>query len=195
MDCSTPGLPVHHQLLELTPAHVHRVSDAIQSSHPLSSVSPPAFNLSQHQGLFSQIFTSGGQSIGVSALASVLPMNIQYWFPLGWTGWISLLSKGLSRDFSSTSLKASILQCSAFFMVQLSHPYVTARETIALTRWAFDSKVMSLLFKYAIWVCYSFPSKEQASFNFMAAVIVLSNLGAQENKICHCFHFFPFYLP
>ena len=92
----------------------------------------------------SQLFTSDGQSIGVSASASVLPMNIQDWFPLGWTGWISLLSKGLSRVHHSS--KASILQCSAFFMVQLSYLYMSTGKTIALTRQAFVSKVMSLLF-------------------------------------------------
>ena len=104
MDCSMPGLPVHHQLPEFTQTHVHWVSDAIQPSHPLSSPSPPAFNLSQHQDLFKWVhfFTSGGQSIGVSASASVLPMNIQDWFPLGWTGWVSLQSKGLSRVFNTT---------------------------------------------------------------------------------------------
>ena len=73
MDCSTPGFPVHHHLPEFTQPHVHRVSDAIQPSHPLSSPSPPALNLSQRQGLF----TSGGQSIRVSASASIFPMNIQ----------------------------------------------------------------------------------------------------------------------
>ena len=72
--------------------HLHWVSEAIKPSHPLPSPSLPAFNLSQHQGLFQEFFTSGGQSIGVSASASVLPMNIQDWFPLGWTGWISLQS-------------------------------------------------------------------------------------------------------
>ena len=87
MHCSTPGLPVHHQLPEFTQTHVHWVGDAIQPSHPLSSPSPPVFNLSQHQGLFQGI---SGQSIGVSALPSVLPMNSQDWFPLGWTSWISL---------------------------------------------------------------------------------------------------------
>ena len=99
MDCSTPGICVHHQLLELTQTHVHWVGDSFQPSHSLLSPSPPAFNLSQHQGLFpmSQFFTSDGQSIGVSASASILPMNIQDWFPLGWTGWISLQSKRLSR--------------------------------------------------------------------------------------------------
>ena len=93
MDCSKSGFPVHHQSPEIAQTHVNQVSDAIQPSHHLSSPSPPAFNLSQHQGLFqSQFFTSGGQSIGVSASASVLPMNIQDWFPLEWAGWISRVS-------------------------------------------------------------------------------------------------------
>ena len=94
MDRSTPGLPVHHQLLEFTQTHAHGVGDAIQPSHPLSSPSPPAPNPS---GSFpvSQLFASGGQSTGVSALASVLPMTTQDRSPLGWTGWISLQSKGL----------------------------------------------------------------------------------------------------
>ena len=102
MDCSTPGFPVHHQLLQFAQAHVNQFDDAIQRSHPLSSPSPPAFNLSQHQGSFqmSLLFASGGQSIGVSASTSVLLMNIQDSFPLGWTDWISLQSKGLSRVFS-----------------------------------------------------------------------------------------------
>ena len=82
MDCSTPGLPVHHQLPEFAQTHVHRVGDAVQPSHPLSSPSP-AFSLCQHQSFpRSQFFTSGGQSIGVSASASILPMNIGDWFDL-----------------------------------------------------------------------------------------------------------------
>ena len=106
MNRSTPGLPVHHQLLEFTQTHVHWVGDAISPSHPLSSPSPPAFNLSQHQCLkMSQLFASGGQSIRVSPSASVLPMNIQDWFPSEWTGWISLQSKGLSRVFSNTTVQ------------------------------------------------------------------------------------------
>ena len=95
MDCTTPGFPVHHQLLALTQTHVYWVGDAIQPSHPLSSPSPCTFNLSQHQGLFqSQFFASGGQGIGasVSVSASVPSMNIQDWFPLGLTGLISLQS-------------------------------------------------------------------------------------------------------
>ena len=92
MDYSTPGFPVHHQLLKFAQTHVHQVSDAIQPSHPLSFPSLPTFNLSQHQGLFqmSHLFASGSQSIRASASASVLPMNIQDWFPLGLTSLISL---------------------------------------------------------------------------------------------------------
>ena len=91
----------------------------------------------------SQFFPSGGQNIGVSASASVLPMNIQDWFPSGWTGWISLESKGLLQHHSS---KTSIVQHSASFIVQISDPYMTTGKTIALTRWTFVGKVMSLLF-------------------------------------------------
>ena len=104
MDCSMTGLPAHHQLPEPTQTQVHRVNNAIQPSHPLSSPSSPAPNLSQYQGL-SQFFISGGQRIGFSTSASVFPMNIQDWFPLGWTGWISLQSKRLSRVFSNITVQ------------------------------------------------------------------------------------------
>ena len=87
----------------------------------------------------SQLFASGGQSIGISASTSVLPMNTQ------WTGWISLQSKGLSRVFSNPTVQKHQF-FGAFFIVQLSHPYMTTGKTIALTRWTFDDKVMSLLF-------------------------------------------------
>ena len=149
MDCSMPGFLVLHHLLELFQTHVYWVGDAIQPSHPLSSPFSPAFNPSQHQGLFQWVSSSpsGGQSIGASASPSILPMNIQDWFPLGLTGLISLQSKGLSRVlFNTTVQKASILQCSDFFMVQFSHPYMTTGKTIALTEWTFVGKVMSLLF-------------------------------------------------
>ena len=106
MNRGTPGLPVHHQLPEFTQTHVHRVSDAIQPSHPLSSPSPRAPNLSQHQSFpVSQLFTWVGQSTGVSALASFLPKKSQDWSPSEWTGWISLQSKGLSRVFSNTTVQ------------------------------------------------------------------------------------------
>ena len=147
MDCSMLGFPVHHQHLELTKIHVHWVGDAIQPSLPLLSPSPPALNLSQHQGLLQSQFSSGGQSIGASASASVLPMKFQDWFPLGLTGWIFLQSKGLKSLLQHYHSKASILWCSAFFIVQLSHLYMTTGKTIALTRWIFVGKVMSLFFK------------------------------------------------
>ena len=122
-----------------------------QWCHPTISSSPTPFSCPQSfpaSGFFpvSQLFESGGQSIGASALAPVLLMNIQGWFPLGLTGLIPLQFKGLSRVFSSTSLKASILWCSNFFMAQLSHPYMTTGKTIALTRWILPGKEMSLLF-------------------------------------------------
>ena len=124
-----------------------------QWCHPtISSSVIPFFSCLQsflESGSFpvSQLFISGGQSIEVSASSSVLPMNIQDWFPLGLTGLISLLSKGLSRVFSNTTVqKPSILWLSAFFIVQLSHPYMTTGKTIALTRWTFVNKMMFLLF-------------------------------------------------
>ena len=116
MDCSTSGLPVHHQLPELTQTHAHWVSDAIQLSHPVVPFSSCLQSFPTSRSFpMSQFFTSGGQSIGVSPSTWVLPMNIQDWFPLGWTGWISLLSKGLSRAFSNTTV-----QKHQFFAAQLS---------------------------------------------------------------------------
>ena len=147
MNHSTLGFPVLHYLQELAQTHIHWISDAIQPSHPLLSSSPFAFNLSQRQGLFKWVFASGGQSIGASALASVLPANIQGWFPSGLTDLISLLSKGLSRVFSNTTVqKQKFFDTQLFFIVQISHPYMTIGKTIALTRWTFVGKIMSLLF-------------------------------------------------
>ena len=115
MNHSTPCLPVHQHLPEFTQTHIHRVSDAIQPSHSLSSPSPPAPNPSEHQSFpKSQLYAWGGQSTGVSALASFLPKNTQGW-SLEWTGWISLQSKGLSRVLSNTTV-----QKHQFFSAQLS---------------------------------------------------------------------------
>ena len=146
MDCSTPGFPVHHQLPEFTEIHVHWICDAIQPSHPLSSPSPPAFNLSQYQGLF-QWASSSHQ------VAKVLAFQLQHQ-SFQWTlrtsfrmDWLDLLAvqgtlKSLLQHDSS---KVSIPCHSAFFIVQLSHPYMTTEKTIALTRQTFVGKVMSLL--------------------------------------------------
>ena len=127
MDCSTPGFPVHHQLPELAQTHVHQVGYAIQPSHPLSSPSPPTFNLSQHQDLFkwSQFFTSGGPSIG-SFSFSISPSN-EYSGLISFTmDWLNLLAvqETLKSLLQHHSLEASILQLSAFCIVHIvSHAY------------------------------------------------------------------------
>ena len=144
------GLSVHHHLLELSQTHVLRVSDAIQPSHPLSSPSPPSFNLFQHQGLFHcQFIPSGGQSSGVSASASVLPMNIQDWFPSGRAGWISLQSKGFSRVFSNTQFKnINSLVLSLFYSPTVTsiHDHWKNHSFEYMDIWIFVGKVMSLIF-------------------------------------------------
>ena len=147
MNCSTPGLPVHHHsrgLPKLMSIELVMPSNHLILCNPLlllPSIFPSIRVFSNKLGLHIR-----WPSIGVSASASVLPMNIQGWFPLGWTGWISLQSKGLSSLLQHHSSKASILWCSPFFIVQLSHPYMTTGKTIALTRQTFMGKVMSLLF-------------------------------------------------
>ena len=227
MNCSTPGLPVHHQLPDFTQTHVHWVGDAIQPSHPLLSPSPPTFNISQHQGLFQwvsslhqirsdqslshvQLFatpwiaarqaslsiTNSRSSLRLTFIVSVMPSShLILWHPLlllppippsirvfsnestlrmrwpkYWSfsfsispsneysglisfrmDWLDLLAvqgtfKSLLHHHTS---KASILWCSAFFIVQLSYPYMTTGKTITLTRWIFVVKVMSLFL-----ICY-----------------------------------------
>jgi len=152
MNCSTPGLPVHHQPLEFTQTHVHWVGDAIQPSHPLSSPSPPALNLSQPQGLFKwdssshQVVKDWSFSFNISP-SSEDPGLISFRMD-----WLDLLAvqgtlKSLLQHHSS---KASVLWCSAFFTVQLSHPYMTTGKTIALTRRTFVGKVNVSAFEYAI---------------------------------------------
>ena len=132
MNCSTPGLPVHHQLPESTQTHVHWVGDAIQPSHPLSSPSP-ALNLSQHQGLFHWVSSS-------HEVAKVLEFPLQHqsfqWTPrtdLFRMDWLDpLVVQGTLKSLlQHHSSKASILLCTAFFIVQLSHPYMTTGKTIA----------------------------------------------------------------
>ena len=132
---------VAHQLLELAQTHVHPTISS--SVVPFSSYSQyfPASGSFQ----ISQFFTSGGQSIGVSASASVLPMNIQDWFPLGLTGFISLQSKGPQESSPTPQFKSISSSVFSFLMVQLSHPHMTTGKIIALTRQTFVNKIMSLL--------------------------------------------------
>ena len=134
LNCPSPTPGVHSNSRPVSPWCHPVISSSIVpfSSCPQSLPASESFPMSQ-------LFTSGDQSIGVSVLASVLPMNTQDWSRLGWTDWISLQSKGLLQHHSS---KASILRHSAFFTIQLSHPYMTTGKTIALTRWTFVGKVM-----------------------------------------------------
>ena len=145
-DCSTPGFPVHHQLPEPTQTHVHWVGDAIQPSHPLLSPSL-AFNLSQHQSLFQWVCLLIRWPKYWSFSSSISPSN-EYSGLIFWMDWLDLLVvQGTLKSFLQChSSKALILRCSASFMVQLSHPYMTTGKTIALTRWTFVGKIMSLLF-------------------------------------------------
>ena len=159
MDCSMPGFPVHYQLPELAQTHVHQVSDAIQSSHPLSSPSPPAFNLSQHQVLFQWVSSS-------HQVAKVWAFQLQHQ-SFQWIFRTDFLEDGLvgsrcsPRDSQESSptpqFKSIILQCSAFFIVQLSHPYMTTGKTIALTRQTFVGRVMLLFNMLSRLVIVSLP--------------------------------------
>ena len=148
MNCSPTGFPVHHQLLELAQTHIHQVGDAIQQFHPLLSSYSPDFNLPQHQGLFKWVRS-------LQEVAKVLEFQFQhqssneYLEQISfWIDWFDHLAvqgtlKSLLQHHSS---KASIFWCSVFFIVQLSHPYVTTGRTMTLTRWTFVHKAMSLLF-------------------------------------------------
>ena len=145
---AAPGPPVHHQLQEFTQTHVHWVDDDIQPSHPLSSLSPPALNLSQHQGLFQWVSSLHRWPKYWSFSFSISPSNEYSRLISFRMDWLDLLAvqgtlKSLLQHHSS---KASILWCLAFFIVQLSHPYTTTGKSIALTIKTFVSKVMSLLF-------------------------------------------------
>ena len=166
MDCSMPGLPVHHQLSQFSQTHIHRLGDAIQPSHPLSSSSPLPSIFPSIRGFSSEpVLHIKWPNIWASASTLVLPMNIQDWFPLGWTGWISLLSKGLKSFLEHHSSKTSVIWCSAFFIVQLSHPYMTTGKTVALTRWTFVGKVMSLFFNMLSRLIITFLPRSKRLFH------------------------------
>ena len=159
--------------------------------HPLSSClqSFPA------SGSFpmSQFFTSGGQSIGDSASASVLPMNIQDRLPLGLNYWISLQSKGLSRVFSNTTVQKHQF-CAQLSLWSTSHPYMTTGKTIALTRQTFVSKVMSLLFnKLSRLVITFLPRSKHLLISWLQSPSVV--IWSLKKIKSHCFHCFAIYLP
>ena len=178
MDCSTPGFPVHHQLPELTKLmYIGSVMLSTVSCSIILFSCPESFPAS---GCFtvSQLFASGGQNIGASALASVIPMNIQRWFLLGLTGLISFLSKGVSRVPSTTVWK------NQFFSAQ---PSLWSNSHIS-------HKVMSLLFNTLSRFVIAFLLRSMCPL--ISWLQSLSTVfGAQENKIYHSFHIFPIYLP
>ena len=186
-----PGFPVHHQLLDFIQTHVHRVSDAIQASHPLSSPSPPL------------IFPSIRVFSNESALCIRWPKYQSFSFSISSSkeypglisfrmDWLDLLAvqrtfKSLLQDHSS---KASILQHSAFFTVQLSHPYMTTGKTIALTRQTFVGRVMSLLFNRLSRLVITFlPRSKRLLISWLQSP---STVILEPRKIVsHCFHYFP----
>ena len=165
MDGSTSGLPVHRQLLEFTQTHVFWVGDAIQLSHPLSFPSP-AFNLSKHQGLFKWV--SSLYQVGKVLEFHLQLQSFQWIFR---TGWVSLQSKGLKSLLQHHRSKASILQCSAFFISQHSHPCTTTGKTIALTRQTIVGKVMSLLLnKLSKWVIIFHPNSKHLLISWLQSL-------------------------
>ena len=159
-----PDFPVLHHLLGFAQTQIHWVDDAIKSSHLLSLPSPPALSLYQNQDLFQWVSSLHQVDKVLGDSASVLPMNIQVWFPLGLTGLILLFQGTLKNLLQYHISKVSILWCSAFFMVQLSHPYMTTRKTKTLTIWTFIGKVMSLLFNTLFRFVISFLPSSKCLF-------------------------------
>ena len=175
MDYNMPGFPVHHQLPELTQTHVYWVGGAIQPSHPLSSLSPPTFSIrvfSNESALRIRWpkYWSFSFSISPSSEYSGLISFRMDWFDL-------LAVQGTLKSLlQHHSSKASTLQCSAFFIVQLSHPYMTTGKTKALTRRTFVGKVMPLLFNMLSRLVITFLPRSKR-LNFMAAVTICSDFG------------------
>ena len=196
MDYSTPGLPVHHQFPEFTQTRVHQVGDAIQPSHPLSSPFTPACNFSQHQGLFKWVSS-------LHQVTKVLGFQLQHQ-SFQWIFRTDFLQDGLldlavQRTLKSLlqhhSSKASILWISAFFIVQLSHPYMTTGKTITLTKWTFVGKLTSLLSNKLSRLVITFPPRNKGLLSSWLQSTSGVIFEARENKDCHCFHCFPIYLP
>ena len=193
MDCSMSGLTVHHQLPEFTQTYVHWLSDAIQPSHPLPSPSPPSSIFPSIRGLSNESVLC----IKWSLEFNNSPSNEHPGLISFKINWLDLLTvqgtlKSLLQHHSS---KASLPQCSAFFLVQLSHPYMTAGKTIALTRWTFVGKVLSLLFNILSRLVITFLPRSKRVLISMAAVTICRDFGAPQNKVCHCLECFLIYLP
>ena len=184
MNHSMPGLPVHHQLPESTSTHVHCVRDAIQPSLLLlPSIFPSIRVLSNESALWIRWPKNWSFSFNIS-----LSVNTQDWSPLRWTGWTFLQSKGLLSLFQHHSSKASILRCSAFFIVQLSHPYMTTGKTIALTWRTFVHKVMSLLCKMLSRMVITFlPRSKRLLISWLQSLsaVILEPRKITSATMCH----------
>ena len=196
MDCSTPGLPVHHQLPEVTQTHVHWVRDAIQLSHPVLAPSPPIFNLPSIRVFPNESVLHIRWPKYWSFSFNICPAN-EYsgliFFKIDWLDLLALQGT-LKSLFQHHSSKASILQRSAFLIVQLSHPYVTIGETIAMTRWTFFGKVTSLLFNMLSRLVITFLPRIKClliSWLKSPSAVILE----PKKIVCHYFHCFPIYLP
>ena len=166
MNYSTPGFPVHHQLLELAQTHVHLVGDTIQSSHSLSSPSPPAFNLSEHQALFQW----GSSLYQVAKVLEIQHQSFQ---------WI----------FRTESFRGRGWQPTPVFLPAESYGQKTL---VGYNPWGHKKSNMT---EWLTQIGHSFSSKEQVSFNFMVAITICSDFGAPQSKVCHCVHCFPISLP
>ena len=192
MDCSTPSFPILHQLPELAQTHVYQVGDAIQPSRPLSSSSPPAFNLSQHKGLFQWV--SSSHQVAKELELQLQHQSFQWIFRIDWLDLLAVQGtlKSLLQHYSS---KPSILRHSAFFTVQLLYPYMTTGKTRALTKWTCFGKVMSLLFNtLSRFVIAFLPRSKHLLISWLQSPFAVI-LEPQKNKVCHCFRCFPIYLP
>ena len=196
MDGSTVGFPVHHQLPELTQTHPHQVSDAIQPSHPLLSPSPPAFNFPSIRVFSNESVLHIRWSEYWNFSFSINPSNEYSGLISFRIDWFDLLAvqgtlKSLLQHHSS---KVSILQYSAFFIVQISHPYMTTGKIIALTRQTFVGKIMSLLFNMLSRLVIGFlPRSKHLLISWLQSpsAVILEHM----KKVCHCFHCFPIYQP
>ena len=197
MNRSTPGLLVHHQLSEFTQTLVHRVCDAIQPSHPLSSPSPPAPNPSQHQGLFQWVNSSHEVAKYWSFSFNISPFNEHPGLISFRMDWLDLFAvqgtlKSLLQQHRS---KTSILWLSAFYTVLLSHPYMTTGKTRALIRQTFVGKVISLIFNMLSRLVIAFLPKSKClliSWLQSPSAVILE---PPQNKVWYCFHCFPIYFP
>ena len=187
-----PGFPVHHQLSELMSIELVMPFNHLILCCPLLLPSIlPSINVFSNESVLCfrwPKYRSFSFSISPSnAYSGLISFRIDWFDFLAVQGTLKIL---LQLHIS----KASIFQCSAFFIAQLSHPYMTTGKLMVLTRWTFVGKVMSL-FLICCLVGHSLSSKEQASFNFMVAVTICSDFGAQESKVSHYFHCSPIYLP